>query len=206
MDMAVPGLQQGAPYAGMPTWYAASANPAPQRPVLQGAQRATVCVIGAGFTGLSVALELAEKGIDVIVLESERVGWGASGRNGGQLINGYSRGLDVLEARHGPAVARALGAVALEGAAIIRDRVARYGIACDLVDGGLGDLGSRGIVEKDGGAARFATGKARKAGTDHVNIVGHRSFLCMISSSERRQGGQRQRPGPSCRRSDRRDR
>ncbi|MBB3356460.1 MULTISPECIES: FAD-binding oxidoreductase [unclassified Novosphingobium] len=138
MDMAVPGLHQAAPYAGMPTWYAASANPAPQRPVLQGAQRATVCVIGAGFTGLSVALELAEKGIDVIVLESERVGWGASGRNGGQLINGYSRGLDVLEARHGPAVARALGAVALEGAAIIRDRVARYGIACDLVDGGLG--------------------------------------------------------------------
>jgi gamma-glutamylputrescine oxidase len=76
--------------------------------------------------------------VDVIVLESERVGWGASGRNGGQLINGYSRGLDVLEARHGPDVARELGKVALEGADIIRQRVARYGIACDLVDGGLG--------------------------------------------------------------------
>jgi gamma-glutamylputrescine oxidase len=142
MDMAVQmagqGLSPAAPYAGMPTWYAASANPAPERPVLQGAHHATVCVIGAGFTGLSVALELAERGIDVIVLESERVGWGASGRNGGQLINGYSRGLDVLEARHGPAVARELGKVALEGADIIRQRVAKYGIACDLVDGGLG--------------------------------------------------------------------
>jgi gamma-glutamylputrescine oxidase len=138
MDMAVQPPLKPAAYAGMPTWYAASANPAPPRPVLQGVHQATVCVIGAGFTGLSVALELAERGIDVIVVESERVGWGASGRNGGQLINGYSRGLDVLEARHGPAVARDLGKVALEGAAIIRARVAKYGIACDLADGGLG--------------------------------------------------------------------
>lgn len=125
-------------YAGMPTWYAASAAPAPARPVLQGAHKASVCVVGAGFTGMSVALELAGKGYDVVVVEGERVGWGASGRNGGQLINGYSRGLDVLEARHGPQVARDLGKVALEGAAIIRERVARHGIACDLVDGGLG--------------------------------------------------------------------
>ncbi|MBX9885463.1 MAG: FAD-binding oxidoreductase, partial [Novosphingobium sp.] len=75
----------------MPTYYAASANPTPRRPELLGEERADICVVGAGFTGMGAALELAERGYKVIVVEGERVGWGASGRNGGQLVNGYSR-------------------------------------------------------------------------------------------------------------------
>lgn len=124
-------------YAGVPSYYAATAHPAPERPRLEGDVRADVCVVGGGFTGLSAALELAKRGLSVVLLEGERVGWGASGRNGGQLIHGYSRGLDVIGRRHGAEVERGLGEMALEGARIIRERIAEHGIDCDLVDGGL---------------------------------------------------------------------
>lgn len=122
-------------YAGLPSYYAASADPAPARPALKGAVTADVAVVGGGFTGLSAALELAGRGLSVVVIEAERCGWGASGRNGGQLINGYSRPLDLLARRHGEDHARALAGLALEGARIIRERVATHGIDCDLVDG-----------------------------------------------------------------------
>jgi gamma-glutamylputrescine oxidase len=119
------------------SYYAATAHRQDARPALQGAEQADVCVIGAGFTGISAALELAERGFSVIVLEAVRVGFGASGRNGGQIVNGYSRPLDVVAARYGERAGRALGAMALEGAKIIRERVKKYAIACDLVPGGL---------------------------------------------------------------------
>jgi gamma-glutamylputrescine oxidase len=120
-----------------PSYYAATANPAPPRPRLEGETEADVCIIGAGFTGISAGLELAERGYKVVVLEGARVGWGASGRNGGQIVNGYSRDLDVIERRYGGKAAEALGGMALEGGQIIRDRVARYGIDCALVHGGV---------------------------------------------------------------------
>ena len=89
-----------------PSYYAASGLPQPPRPALRGTVRADVCVIGAGYTGLSTALHLAEAGFKVVVLEAAKVGWGASGRNGGQIVNSYSRDLDVIEARHGTDTAR----------------------------------------------------------------------------------------------------
>ena len=125
------------PYAGMPSYYAATAYPAPERPPLVGDASADVCIVGGGFTGLSSALELAARGRSVVLLEDRRIGYGASGRNGGQLIHGYSRSLDVIGKRYGPDAERGLGAMALEGAALIRARVARHAIACDLVDGGF---------------------------------------------------------------------
>ena len=120
-----------------PSYYAASANPSPGRPALAGKVRADVCVIGAGFTGISTALHLAEAGYKVIVLEAARVGWGASGRNGGQIVNSYSRDIDVIEARHGKEAAARLGAMAFEGGRIIRERIKQYGIQCDLKDGNV---------------------------------------------------------------------
>ncbi len=120
-----------------PSWYAASANDKRARVALTGNITADVCIIGAGFTGISAALQLAENGFSVVVLEGERIGFGASGRNGGQIVNGYSRDLDTIARRYGPAKAKALGAISLEGAAIIRERVAKYAIDCDLVDGGF---------------------------------------------------------------------
>ncbi|MGV8938491.1 MAG: NAD(P)/FAD-dependent oxidoreductase [Allorhizobium sp.] len=121
----------------VPSWYAASANDKRIRASLEGGIEADVCIIGAGFTGMSAALQLAETGFSVVVLEGERIGFGASGRNGGQIVNGYSRDLDTIARRYGPDKAAALGAMSLEGAAIIRERVAKYTIDCDLVDGGF---------------------------------------------------------------------
>lgn len=120
-----------------PSYYAASAHPQPPRPSLQGESEADVCIIGAGYTGLSAGLHLAEAGLKVVVLEAQKVGWGASGRNGGQIVHSYSRDIDVIERSYGPAQAKALGGMAFEGAQVIRERVAKYGIACDLKNGGI---------------------------------------------------------------------
>ena len=120
-----------------PSYYAASAHPQPERPPLQGRIEADVCIVGAGYTGLSSGLHLAEAGFNVVVLEAAKVGWGASGRNGGQIVHSYSRDIDVIERNHGKAVAEAMGSMAFEGARVIRERVAKYGIDCDLKDGGI---------------------------------------------------------------------
>jgi gamma-glutamylputrescine oxidase len=130
-----------------PSYYAASANPQPERPPLQGAVHADVCIVGAGYTGLSSALHLAEAGYSVVVVEAAKVGWGASGRNGGQIVHSYSRDIDVIEKNHGKAVADAMGSMAFEGARIIRERVATYGIQCDLKDGGIYAAKTRKKVE-----------------------------------------------------------
>ncbi|WP_159946247.1 FAD-binding oxidoreductase [Rhizobium sp. 18065] len=119
------------------TYYAASARDKRIRPSLEGELNADICIIGAGFTGISAALQLAETGYSVIVLEADRIGFGASGRNGGQIVNGYSRDLDTIAKRYGPDRAARLGEMSLEGGMIIRERVAKYGIECDLVDGGF---------------------------------------------------------------------
>jgi gamma-glutamylputrescine oxidase len=120
-----------------PSYYAASAHAAPERPALQGSVEADVCIVGAGYTGLSAGISLAEAGFRVVVLEQSRVGWGASGRNGGQIVHSYSRDIDVIQAQFGADMARPLGEMMFEGARIIRERVARYGIDCDLKDGGI---------------------------------------------------------------------
>lgn len=117
------------------SWYAASAHPAPVHPRLDGALQADVCVLGAGLTGLSTALELAQVGYKVIVLEAERVGWGASGRNGGQVIFGFGCGEGKLERLLGRADARRLFDWSLEGVRLIRERIVRHAIHCDWRDG-----------------------------------------------------------------------
>ncbi|MCC5883514.1 MAG: FAD-binding oxidoreductase [Halomonas sp.] len=119
------------------SYYAATANPSPGRAALEADIECDVCVVGAGFTGISTALHLAERGFGVVVLEAARVGFGASGRNGGQIVNSYSRDMDVIEARYGVDSARALGDMAFEGNRIIRSRIEAYAIECDLKNGNL---------------------------------------------------------------------
>jgi len=118
------------------SYYAATVNDVTDFAPLQGAQSADVCVVGAGFTGISTALHLAERGYDVHVVEANRVGWGASGRNGGQMIGGIS-GEDVVARHRGRDTEELFGELRWTGHEIIRDRVERYGIRCDLKYGYL---------------------------------------------------------------------
>lgn len=119
------------------SYYAATRNFTGDFPVLEGAVDCDVCVIGAGYTGLSSALFLAEAGYSVTVLEAAKVGFGASGRNGGQLVNSYSRDVDVIEERYGDKTAEILGSMIFEGADIIRQRIQHYDIQCDYRPGGI---------------------------------------------------------------------
>lgn len=118
-----------------PSWYAASAAPLPEQPALHGRLDADVCILGAGFTGLSAALDLAEAGYRVVMLEAERIGWGASGRNGGQAIVGYGCEQSTLQHLLGDDAARRLFDLSREGMELLRDRIARHRIACDWRDG-----------------------------------------------------------------------
>ena len=136
-----------------PSWYAASTPLLPPFPTLAGAVSADVCVIGGGYTGLSAALHLAEAGLDVVLLEASRVGSGASGRNGGQVHSGQRREQAWLEARLGPAAARTLGDLAEEAKTLVRDLVARHGIACDLKDGIVAAAHKRAYVPEYHAAA-----------------------------------------------------
>ncbi|MGY8829075.1 MAG: NAD(P)/FAD-dependent oxidoreductase [Pseudomonadales bacterium] len=119
------------------SYYAASANPVPERPELNGDVETDVCIVGAGYTGLSTAIALLESGFKVSIVEAAKVGFGASGRNGGQIVNSYSRDIDVIERSVGPKQAKLLGDMAFEGGRIIRERIAKYNIQCDLKDGGV---------------------------------------------------------------------
>jgi glycine/D-amino acid oxidase-like deaminating enzyme len=113
------------------SYYAATVNEVTDYASLHGAQTADVCVIGAGFTGISTALHLAERGYNVHVVEASRVGWGASGRNGGQIIGGIS-GEKKIAGYLGQDGERIMWEMRWAGHDIIRERVNTYGIDCDL--------------------------------------------------------------------------
>jgi glycine/D-amino acid oxidase-like deaminating enzyme len=122
------------PHTG--SYYAASANEIPDYSPLQGAKSSDVCVIGAGFTGLSAALHLAERGFKVHVIEANKVAWGASGRNGGQMIGGIS-GENRISKSLGANGESIVWDMRWKGHQIIRERVETYGIQCDLKSGYL---------------------------------------------------------------------
>ncbi len=130
--------QQSTHYAGdgshTQSYYAASANPSPERPPLTGAQTVDVCVVGAGYSGLSTGLHLIEKGYNVAIIEGARVGWGASGRNGGQIVNGLNASLQTIKKRYGQDTASFVAGLVQEGGEIIRERIKTYDIQCDLKD------------------------------------------------------------------------
>lgn len=118
-----------APYP--PSWYAASAEPLPAQPALEGDLDIDVAILGAGYVGLSAAIELAEAGYSVAILEAERIGWGASGRNGGQVIFGFGCGESKLVSLLGRDDAGRLFDWSVEGVDLIHARRERFGIDCD---------------------------------------------------------------------------
>ena len=119
------------------SYYAATANDDTRHPELEGEISADVCVIGGGFTGISAALHLAERGYDVVLLEGERIGWGASGRNGGQICTAYNKSMGDIEGLVGKQGAEAMWDVEVASKDMIRDRVERHNIDCDLTWGYL---------------------------------------------------------------------
>lgn len=106
-----------------PSYYAATATPFAALPMLQGEVQADVCVVGGGYTGLSAALHLAQKGYSVVVLEAHRMGFGASGRNGGQVGSGQRQDQDWLEAEVGREAAHRLWAMAEEAKALVKSLI-----------------------------------------------------------------------------------
>jgi len=117
------------------SFYAATANSLTNYPRLDGDQRCDICVIGGGFTGLSTALHLRQLGYDVIVLEAHKIGWGASGRNGGQLGSGQRVGQDTLENMVGKDQARLLWNLAEDSKNLVKDLIKYHDISCDLKPG-----------------------------------------------------------------------
>src|SRR3954462_1951397 len=107
------------------------------RPSLQESLDVDVCVVGAGFFGLYSALELAKGGKRVAVVEASRVGWGASGRNGGQMIIGFPCGMQRLKGAMGAERARRMFDASRAAVADIRGLMSTYAIDCDLVEGHL---------------------------------------------------------------------
>jgi glycine/D-amino acid oxidase-like deaminating enzyme len=124
------------------SWYAATRKAATDYPALQGDHYCDVAVVGAGFSGVSASLFLAERGYDVALLEANRIGWGASGRNGGQLIGGFCDPAK-FEKKFGAGAANIVRRMRLECRDILVGRVQQYGIDCDLKFGYL-DVAARG--------------------------------------------------------------
>ena len=118
------------------SYYAASQRDKEPFPQLQQEVSADVCIVGGGLTGVSLAVELVERGVDVVLLEANRIGWGASGRNGGQIIGGYGGPLSgnpkKADKMLGDGAGKALNTMGLECVDIIRERIEKYQIECDL--------------------------------------------------------------------------
>lgn len=168
-----------------PSYYAATANPAPRHPALAGAVSADVVVVGGGFTGLSAALSAAEAGYSVVLLEAKRIGWGASGRNGGQMIPGMRWSASDLLSEFGEERARGLIALGLEAGQRVRARIAKHGIACDLRDGHFHAAWKPAHLDA---MKRERDDLARLAGCENLRVAG-RGEVAQYVASEAYHGG-----------------
>lgn len=129
-------MTETTPIPHVKSWYAAS-SPGETYPILRGEARADVCVVGGGIAGCSAALHLAEQGYRVVLLEADRIGFGASGRSGGQCLPGTSCGQGKLEALIGSGPARMAWDLTLEGLGLQQSLIERHAIDCDWRAGHL---------------------------------------------------------------------
>ncbi|RMF73660.1 MAG: FAD-binding oxidoreductase [Alphaproteobacteria bacterium] len=168
-----------------PSYYAATRQQTAGFPPPAGRVRADVAVVGGGYTGVSTALHLAEAGVDVVLLEARRIGWGASGVNGGQLGSGQRWDVDELEAAFGITRARALWELAEEAKALVKERIARHDIACHYRPGILHVAHRPRFVPA---YAALAEKLQREYGYDRIEVL-DRSRLAEHIGSDRYFGG-----------------
>ena len=162
-----------------PSWYAETAEPLPPFPPLRGAVAADVCVVGGGYTGLSAALHLAEAGLSVTLLEAQRLGFGASGRNGGQVGSGQRLDQTALERAHGRQTARTLWRLAEEAKQLVRERIARHRIPAQMQPGIVHAMRAPG---RAAAAAREAEHLARDYGYDRIEPLDREEMATMLGS------------------------
>ncbi len=171
------------------SFYAAGADQGLTFPALEGGRRCDVLVVGGGYTGLSAALHLAERGVDVVLVEAERVGWGASGRNGGQLHSGQRQDQEWLEAKFGRAPALALWRMAEEAKALVLGLIARHGIACDWRPGLIEAVHKGRLVA---GERAYAEHLREAYGYDAVEWLDREAFAA-ATGAQGYHGGRRDR-------------
>ncbi len=163
------------------SYYAATSIGTFDHPMLDSAQRADVCVIGGGFTGLSAALNLAEQGMDVVLLEAEQVGFGASGRNGGQVGSGQRKDALEMEEQFGLERSKQFWDFAEAAKADIRERVARHDIRCDLQHGQIVGVHKRRYV---GMAAEYADALAERYDYPHARALSREETRDLVATDD----------------------
>lgn len=163
------------------SYYAATAVGVHEHGQLQGEQRADVCVIGGGFTGLSAALNLAEHGLDVVLLEAERIGFGASGRNGGLIGSGQRQDALEAEEQFGYERARQLWDLAEAAKTEIRERVVKHRIDCDLQYGQLEGVHKSRYV---GWPAEYAAALADRYDYPHARALSRDETREMVATDD----------------------
>ena len=114
------------------SYYLATGHQLPRQPALDSEITADVCIIGGGMTGFNAAIELRQRGFEVVVLEANRIAWGASGRNGGMCLVGYCLGLHEVDDTFGPEWGKKLWDLSCESLDIVRDRIQEFSIDCDF--------------------------------------------------------------------------
>jgi gamma-glutamylputrescine oxidase len=159
-------------------YYAATPQPPPHAP-LRGEEVADVCVVGGGISGLSAALHLAERGYSVALLEAKHLGFGGSGRSGGQTIFGYAASQEKLQRIVGKADARRMWDISLEGMQLLKELIARHSIQCDYVSGHM-HVGVKARHDAEL-AAEVATMRD-EYDYQTVRIVGHDELRTIVAS------------------------
>ncbi|MGB7243042.1 MAG: FAD-binding oxidoreductase [Sulfitobacter sp.] len=168
-----------------PSWYAATATGLPPYPSLKGEVRADVCVIGAGYTGLSAALHLAQAGRKVVLLDAQRVGFGASGRNGGQLGSGQRVDQQSLEKMAGASRAKALWDLAEDAKTLVKDLIRTHDIDCHLKPG-VAHTGSTAADVRE--AHEYAEFLSSKYGYDQIELLDAQACHALCPSPDYKGG------------------
>ena len=169
-----------------PSYYAATATPSPRFAPLRGGTRADVCVVGGGYTGLSAALHLAERGFDVVLLEAHRIGFGASGRNGGQVGSGQRLDQDDLESMVGLEQARRLWTLAEDAKALVGTLIADHAMPVTLHPG----IAHACWTDREAAHAQAYADKLHRVyGYDRIETLDRAAIRRLIGSDAYRGGG-----------------